>query len=136
MTAARDRLFELLTDRAVGALGAREQIELAELLVRFQDVDITTFDRAASAIAMASVAGSLEPMPAALATRVEERAYAAMAMAMASGGSTHPAAMPDATRTYAMPSAPPRPRVAPFAIVSQQVKRGPSRAFAIAGWIA
>ena len=70
MTATRDRLLELLADRALVGLGQREQIELAELLVEVQDVDIAAFDNAASAIALASL-GPLEKMPAALAERLE-----------------------------------------------------------------
>lgn len=79
MTAARDRMLELLADRALVGLGAREQIELAELLVKAQDVDVAAFDNAATAIALASVSGGLEAMPASLAAAVEERALAAMA---------------------------------------------------------
>jgi Anti-sigma-K factor rskA len=79
MTASRDRLLELLTDRALVGLGAREQIELAELLIQAQDVDIAAFDNAAAAVALASIGSKLEPMPAFLATAVEERALAAMA---------------------------------------------------------
>ena len=73
MTSTRDRLFELLTDRALVGLAPREQIELAELLVKAQDVDIAAFDSAASAIALASM-GALEPMPLALAAGIEKRA--------------------------------------------------------------
>lgn len=79
MTATRDRLLELLADRALVGLGAREQIELAELLVKAQDVDIAAFDSAASAIALVSMTGKLEELPASLAASVEERAHAAMA---------------------------------------------------------
>jgi hypothetical protein len=71
MTPDRDRLFELLTDRALVGLGQREQIELAELLVKAQDVDIAAFDKAAAAIALASP-GKVEPMPAGLAARMEK----------------------------------------------------------------
>jgi hypothetical protein len=73
MTATHDRLLELLTDRALVGLGQREQIELAELLVKVQDVDIAAFDKAAAAIALATL-GPLEPMPAALANRIEQAA--------------------------------------------------------------
>ncbi len=79
MSAERDRLLELLADRATVGLGAREQIELAELLVQAQDVDIAAFDNAAAAVALAGIGAHLEPMPAALAASVEERALAAMA---------------------------------------------------------
>ena len=73
MTATRDRLLELLTDRALVGLGQREQIELAELLVKVQDVDIAAFDKAAAAIALATL-GPLEEMPASLAERLEQAA--------------------------------------------------------------
>ena len=73
MTPDRNRLFELLTDRALVGLGQREQIELAELLIKAQDVDIAAFDKAAAAIALASV-GTIEPMPAGLADRLEKAA--------------------------------------------------------------
>jgi hypothetical protein len=73
MTPDRDRLFELLTDRALVGLGQREQIELAELLVKAQDVDIAAFDKAVAAITLASL-GNVEPMPAGLAERLEEAA--------------------------------------------------------------
>lgn len=72
MIATRDRLLELLTDRALVGLGQREQIELAELLVKVQDVDIAAFDKAAAAIALATL-GPLEPMPAGLADRLAAR---------------------------------------------------------------
>ena len=77
MTAPNERLLELLADRAVVGLGAREQIELAELLVQAQDVDAGTFDKAAAAIALASV-GKLEKMPAGLAERLERAALGAV----------------------------------------------------------
>ena len=73
MSTTRDRLLELLTDRALVGLGQREQIELAELLVKVQDVDVAAFDKAAAAIALASV-GPLEKMPAGLAERLEQAA--------------------------------------------------------------
>lgn len=77
MTAPNERLLELLADRAVVGLGAREQIELAELLVQAQDVDAGTFDKAAAAIALASV-GKLEKMPTGLAERLEQAALGAV----------------------------------------------------------
>jgi hypothetical protein len=73
MTPDRDRLFELLTDRALVGLGQHEQIELAELLVKAQDVDIAAFDRAAAAVALGAL-GKIEPMPAGLAQRIEKAA--------------------------------------------------------------
>ena len=73
MTSTRDRLFELLADRALVGLGPREQIELAELLVKAQDVDIAAFDNAAAAIALATV-GPLTPMSLELAASIEKRA--------------------------------------------------------------
>ncbi|HSO33440.1 MAG TPA: anti-sigma factor [Labilithrix sp.] len=93
MTAARDRLLELLADRATVGLGNREQIELAELLVQAQDVDIAAFDKAAAAVAIAGISARLEPMPAALAASIEERALAAMA------ASHRPAPASDHTKT-------------------------------------
>ena len=77
MTASNGRLLELLADRASVGLGAREQIELAELLVHAQDVDAGAFDHAASAIALASL-GKLEKMPAGLADRLEQAALASV----------------------------------------------------------
>ena len=77
MTASNERLLELLADRAVVGLGSREQIELAELLVKAQDVDAGAFDKAAAAIALASV-GKLEKMPLGLAARVEQAALDAL----------------------------------------------------------
>ncbi len=77
MTASNERLLELLADRAVVGLGAREQIELAELLVHAQDVDAGAFDRAASAIALTSV-GKVEAMPAGLAEKLEQAAQGAL----------------------------------------------------------
>ena len=76
MNQERDRLVELLAERALVGLTPREQIELAELLVKAQDVDIGAFDSAASAIALAAI-GKLEPIPAALARSIEERAMKA-----------------------------------------------------------
>jgi hypothetical protein len=70
MTAPNERLLELLADRAVVGLGSREQIELAELLIQAQDVDAGAFDKAATAIALASL-GKLEKMPSGLADKIE-----------------------------------------------------------------
>jgi hypothetical protein len=79
MSAARERLMDLLADRALVGLGPREQIELAELLVKVQDVDINAFDQAAAALALATL-GPIEPIPAALAARIEKRAMASSEM--------------------------------------------------------
>jgi hypothetical protein len=78
MTAPNERLLELLADRASVGLGAREQIELAELLVQTQEVDAGAFDKAAAAIALASL-GTVEKMPAGLAEKLEQNALGAVA---------------------------------------------------------
>lgn len=75
--ATRDRLHDLLADRACGLdLEAGEQRELDELLHRHPEVDGDALERVASAIQIAFVATRLEPMPASIAKRLHERANA------------------------------------------------------------
>lgn len=88
---SRERLMDLLTDRALVGLGQREQIELAELLLQIQDVDVSAFDAAASSIALASI-GNVQPLPARLADTLEASALAALGAFDAQGASgTRPA---------------------------------------------
>jgi len=148
--ARHERLLELLTDRALVGLGAREQIELAELLLECPEFDPSSFDSAAAAIALAGL-GAVEPLPARLAAQIEADA----AGALAKGG--RPAMTQHLSETMAMPdrprprsAAPPAvtlashddairslPNVVPLAAPAAAARvKTPSRGFAVAGWIA
>jgi anti-sigma-K factor RskA len=66
----RDRLLELLADRALVGLGEAEEAEVALLLREFPNEDPDAFDRAAAAAMLASL-GKLEPLPQHLAAKIE-----------------------------------------------------------------
>lgn len=67
---ARERLDELLADRAVQSLSPDEAQELDTLLATAQGVDVDEFDRAAVAVDLASGGTRFEKMPAELRQRV------------------------------------------------------------------
>jgi hypothetical protein len=125
----RERLFDLLSDRALVGISPDEEREVVALLAEEPGVDPTSFERAAAATALAGL--RVEPMPAKLAARVEEEALEAMPTQVARPrqlASTVP--MPDRP----IP-APPASNVVGIAPPPRPPRRA-SRAFAIVGWIA
>ncbi len=66
---SRDRLWELLADRATQGLSEHEGRELDALLRKYPEVDADAMDRAAAAVDL-SVVGVAAPMPAALRDRI------------------------------------------------------------------
>jgi Anti-sigma-K factor rskA len=69
-TSRRDRLHELLADRALVGLDANETAELDALLKEFPNEDADAFDRAAAATMLVHM-GKIEPMPQLLVARIE-----------------------------------------------------------------
>lgn len=71
---ARDRMLELLADRAIFGLNEAEAAELRELETRFPEVaSDNSFERAVAAYSVSTV-GTIEQMPASLRTRLESTA--------------------------------------------------------------
>jgi hypothetical protein len=66
---SRDRLWELLADRATQGLSESEARELDTLLAQHPDIDPDSMDLAAAAVDLAIAAGA-EPMPASLKSRI------------------------------------------------------------------
>lgn len=64
----RNRLLDLLAERAVFGLSGFEQQEVARLLAEFPDVDGDCMDRVAAEVVLAGATATLEPPP----TRVRE----------------------------------------------------------------
>lgn len=107
MSAALERLDELLTDRALVGLEADEAYELETLLREHPHVNASSYDHAAAATALASM--RLEPMPSHLLARIEADAIALLAHRPASNAPRDRAKL---ARTAPMEDAPARP-VAP-----------------------
>lgn len=116
MNPQRERLLDLLADRALGGLDLAESAELGHLMTLFPDSEALAqeLEIAAAAAALATV--SIEAAPPAVLARVAARA--------GSGAAPRPLA----TRTVLMPDAPVR------AIAPAPPRAG--RGFAIAGWLA
>ena len=76
MSAHRERLAELLADRALQGLDPREQAEVDRLLAAETGADPEEFDRAAAAAHLSLVLGPLEPVPASLREKLERDARA------------------------------------------------------------
>lgn len=76
-SAKRDRVEELLSDRALEGLSAEDAAELAALM---DGADDPSFDLAAAAadLAVGAAGETLEPLPAHLAARIEARAAAVL----------------------------------------------------------
>lgn len=71
---ARDRMLELLADRAIFGLNEAETAELRELETRFPELaSDKSFERAAAVYSVSTV-GTIEQMPASLRTRLEAAA--------------------------------------------------------------
>jgi hypothetical protein len=66
----RDRLADLLADRALGVFDERDGLELEALLGELPDVDEFELDRTAAAIDLAFSGGRFEPMPEAIRSRI------------------------------------------------------------------
>lgn len=75
----RDRLFDLLADRATQALGAEEHVELGHLLREHSDVDPDALDRVAAALDLSLASAPAEPLPELLRARIERAAPGALA---------------------------------------------------------
>ncbi len=69
--AGRERLFELLADRAVFGLEAAEEAELAGLLRDHPGTDVESLDRVAAAVAVATGRAAPVALPAGLRARLE-----------------------------------------------------------------
>lgn len=68
---ARERMLELLADRAIFGLDKSEEAELRELEVRFPELaSDVSFDRAAAAYSLSTI-GTIEEMPASLRSRLD-----------------------------------------------------------------
>jgi anti-sigma-K factor RskA len=68
----RDRLWELLADRALDQLSAAEQQELDKLLAEHRDISADELDLAAAATYLALTETSFEPLPLHLQERIAE----------------------------------------------------------------
>lgn len=127
----RERLHELLSDRALVGLDQREERELIELFALFPDLDPDELDRVAAACALASISNQMEQMPMGLADKLLSQA---------------PFSGPKDTivdpvidlsprvglQTMVMPD---RPISRPIEIVAMPAKKK-SNVFAITGWLA
>ncbi len=88
VTSQRDRLFDLLADRALVGLDPAEEDELARLLVAFPDAEAIARDieLAAAAISVAAVSEQgIERMPRSLSAKLEELAQDGMPTAIHRG---------------------------------------------------
>jgi hypothetical protein len=88
---ARERLLELLADRATQGLSREEARELEALLRQHPDLDPDALDRVASAVYLAAAPRDETPLPAALRARIEQSAPLA----------SRPRAIPDGQRRRA-----------------------------------
>ncbi len=70
----RQRLWELMADRASGDLGSEELAELHRLLIQFGDVDSEEVDRLAAMIDVSLQPGHPQPLPQALRARIAQDA--------------------------------------------------------------
>jgi hypothetical protein len=158
----RERLYELLADRALVGLGPAEESELEALLRQHPGADVEGFEEAAAAIAIASVTGALDPLPPKLAAKIEEDAGPALAKRppkhlvetyVMPDRPAAPAPPRPLATTVPMPDAPALPAArqvqsAPIHVQPARIAQPPSnvvplaaapsrgRAFAIAGWVA
>ncbi len=144
----RERLNDLLSDRALVGLSPDEESELTALLAQESGVDVASFERAASAIALAGM--KLEAMPEKLRNRVEAEAFEAFPTQIApaplrpkSLESTVPMpGRPGESALQLPPMAMPMPRsvqrapISPPNVVPLRRASTGVRAAAIAGWLA
>jgi len=85
-----ERLDELLAARALVGLTPAEESELTELLREFAGRRADELDRVVAAVAIAGLRGSLEPLPAHLAGRIEAASPAGAAVDRARGDVAKP----------------------------------------------
>ena len=72
----RNRLLDLLAERAVFGLSGMEQREVATLLTEFPDVDCDCMDRVAAEVVLAGTTVGLEPPPTRVRESLRRAAYA------------------------------------------------------------
>jgi hypothetical protein len=126
----RERLAELLADKALTGLDAAEAGELAHLMTQGVGTDDGSFEKAAAAVALAEM--TYEAMPARLAARIEEEAMGALPTTMHRPKDLlRTVPMPDRPLPPSMPAAEP---MRPSNVVPLQPKK--ARVFAAVGWIA
>ncbi|MDX2114002.1 MAG: anti-sigma factor [Planctomycetota bacterium] len=103
-----DRLFELLAERAVQGLSARDQAELERLLDSHNRPEVDDFDLAAAALDVALAGGSPEPMPESVrrALQVQGTAFVAGRAAAAEQAAGAPEAVVRSVRPAAAPFVP------------------------------
>jgi hypothetical protein len=95
----RERLNQLLADRALFGLSDEEQSELASLLPQFPDTDADCFDRIAACVDLALGPKCWEPLPESLNSRIRQQALDHMkAKHTADQATPTPAADGSATR--------------------------------------
>lgn len=106
MSASHERLLDLLADRALVGLAPDEAHELEGLLREHPGVDVASFETAAAAAALASIA--LEPMPSHLLARIEADALALVAHRPSARPPLSRSDRAALARTAPMADAPPR----------------------------
>ena len=136
-----NRMIELLSDRALGSLLPEDAAELAELLRRYPELDTDVLDMAAAAVSLAYEAAPFEPLPAALALRIEEAVAAEQRRATVID--PRPAAIESSRRTMPLAGVTPpiaqQPVLAPASAqarseVASSTGRGQASARARARW--
>lgn len=85
---SRERLFDLLADRALEGLSPEQEAELACLLIEHPDVNPLSLDLAAAVLYQSSPDFEEEPLPAPLARMIESQAHLSMP---SPGGKPRPA---------------------------------------------
>lgn len=126
----RDRLHELLADRALVGLDRKEERELIELFALFPELDVEEYDRVAAACALAAIQNQVEQMPMGLADKLlaqhsgETPASVKTTMGIPQG----PA------HTIVMPDRPVRP--ADVIPLQPKTTKRASNVFALTGWLA
>jgi hypothetical protein len=69
----RERLDQLLADRAVFGLSRREYLELDSLITDFPETDTDDFDRIVACVDLALAPGRFEPLPEALRATIRQQ---------------------------------------------------------------
>jgi anti-sigma-K factor RskA len=95
---SRDRLLELLADRATQGLSAAERAELEFLLAAFPEVDETSLDRAAATLDLCFTAEDCAPLPDHLTEALEKSAALVLSAGRPAPVSPRETAQPTARR--------------------------------------